>query len=44
MPTNYANIPDNRYMATTKIKHYSMWTKELEEAKKKWVLKEYGCF
>jgi len=44
MPTNYAAVPDNRYHAVTKIKHYCMWTKELEEAKKKWVMEEYGCF
>lgn len=44
MPTNYANVPNNRYHAVTKIKHYAMWTKELEEKKKAWVLKEYGCF
>ena len=43
-PTQYANIPDNRYSAITKIKHYCMYTKELEESKKKWVISEYGVF
>lgn len=44
MPTNYANIPDIRFHAKTKIEHYCMYDIELEEEKKKWVLKEYGCF
>jgi hypothetical protein len=43
-PTNYANIPDNRFYAKTKIEHYCMWTKELEEEKKVWIIKEYGGF
>ncbi len=44
IPTNYANKPDNRYNASTIVKHYCMWTKELEEEKKAWVMNEYGCF
>ena len=44
MPTNYHNTPDNRYKAKTKIKHFCMWTKKMEEEKKAWVMKEYGCF
>ncbi len=43
-PTNYANKANNRYYSTTKISHYCMWTKEMEEEKKAWVIKEYGSF
>ncbi len=43
-PTQYANIPNNRYNAVTKIKHYCMYTKELEALKKPWVIGEYGMF
>lgn len=44
MPTNYHNVPDNRYDCITKVKHYCMYTKELEAEKKPWVMKEYGVF
>jgi hypothetical protein len=44
MPTNFANIPDNRFMAHGLVKHYCMWTRELEEEKKAWVKREYGIF
>jgi len=43
-PTNYANNPNNRYYAKALVAHYCMWTKDLEDAKKVWILKEYGCF
>lgn len=41
-PTQYANKP--YFKAKTKIKHYCMWTKQMEEKKKKWVMGEYGVF
>ena len=42
-PTNYAN-KENRFEAKALVKHYCMWTKELEEEKKQWVKNEYGIF
>lgn len=42
--TQYANDVHKLWMANTKILHYCMWNKELEEAKKEWVMKEYGIF
>lgn len=41
-PTGFNQLP--RYEAKTKVKHYCMWTKELEEEKKAWVKREYGIF
>ena len=41
-PTQYANKP--YFRSKVKIKHYTMWTKDMEEAKKEWVIKEYGIF
>jgi len=41
-PTGFQRLP--RYEAKTKVIHYCMWTRELEEAKKEWVMKEYGVF
>jgi len=43
-PTQYANMPDSRFYAKTKIKHFCFYTKELEDEKKKWVINEYGVF
>jgi len=41
-PTGYNQLP--RFAAKTKVAHYCMWTKELEEEKKQWVINEYGIF
>jgi hypothetical protein len=42
IPTNYFGHPE--YISKAKILHYCMFTKELEEKKKEWVMNEYGIF
>ena len=42
-PTQLANIGGIRWDAKTKVKHYCMYTPEMEAEKREWVLKEYGA-